>query len=91
MNGRLVFASQEEGFPYQSEVDRIVRICAERGWEISANDARAAWQAYSDDMCAGWMDMGEEGNTNHDEMTFNIVRNKCRELRLPLDSTNPNR
>jgi hypothetical protein len=51
---------EQETFSYQTDVERIVEIFAERGYEISATDAETAWQRYSDSMCAGWMDLDDE-------------------------------
>lgn len=40
---------------YANDIDRIVKIFADRGYEISASDAVRAWEMYSDSMAAGWM------------------------------------
>ncbi len=56
---KLKLIEQENGF-YQTDVERIVEIFAERGYEISATDAGIAWQRYSDSMCAGWMNLDNE-------------------------------
>ena len=45
---------------YHYDINRIVRIFADRGYGISYCDARTAWEKYSDSMCAGWMNLGEE-------------------------------
>ena len=47
-------------FEYTSDIDRIVKIFADRGYEISYSDAVRAWEQYSDSMCAGWMCLGED-------------------------------
>lgn len=46
-------------FVYQNDIDRIVKIFAERGYEISHTDACRAWEKNSDSMCAGWLILGE--------------------------------
>ena len=56
---------EEENFYYKSDVERIVKIFSDRGYEISVADAENAWQRYSDSMCAGWMDLD-----NEDEFVF---------------------
>ncbi len=40
---------------YANDIDRIVKIFADRGYEISASDAAGAWEMYSDCMSASWM------------------------------------
>jgi hypothetical protein len=47
-------------FEYQYDIDRIVKIFAERGYEISPSDAVSAWELFSYSMCAGWMSLGED-------------------------------
>jgi hypothetical protein len=47
-------------FEFESDVKRIVRIFAERGYEISETDAENAWEQYSDSMAAGWMCLDSE-------------------------------
>jgi hypothetical protein len=44
----------------ESDVERIVKIFANRDYEISQSDALLAWQQYSDSMCAGWLFLYEE-------------------------------
>ena len=46
--------------PYQYDIDRIVKIFADRGYEISHSDAASAWEQYSDSMAAGWMSLDAE-------------------------------
>lgn len=46
--------------PYQDDVDRIVRVYAERGIELDDSDAIQAWGEYSDQMSAGWMCLPEK-------------------------------
>jgi hypothetical protein len=45
---------------YTNDIDRIVKIFADRGYEISHTDACRAWEYYSDGMCAGWMILDED-------------------------------
>jgi hypothetical protein len=47
-------------FEYTNDIDRIVKIFAERGYEISATDAVHAWEMFSNDMAAGWMSLGDD-------------------------------
>ena len=47
-------------YEYTNDIDRIVKIFADRGYEISHTDAVHAWENYSDSMCAGWMSLGTD-------------------------------
>jgi hypothetical protein len=47
-------------FEYTNDIDRIVKIFADRGYEIAHTDAVRAWELYSDSMCAGWMSLGKD-------------------------------
>lgn len=47
-------------FEYPYDVKRIVEIFAERGYEITHTDAFNAWTSYSDSVCAGWLNLGED-------------------------------
>ena len=47
-------------FEYQNDIDRIVNIFADRGYEISHTDAVHAWEQFSENMCAGWMSLGDD-------------------------------
>lgn len=47
-------------YEYSGDIDRIVKIFADRGYEISSSDAVCAWEAYSENMCAGWMSLDYE-------------------------------
>jgi hypothetical protein len=54
----------EEHFPYRDDVQRIVRILAEREIICSEKDAHALWDMYSDSMAASWMGMdGDDDDT----------------------------
>jgi hypothetical protein len=65
---RLTFHANDE-FYYLSDVDRIVSVFAERGYEVSRNDAKLAWRKYSDDVCASWLFLPPE-----DDTLFNCIR-----------------
>jgi hypothetical protein len=53
-------------FEYKNDIDRIVKIFADRGYEISATDAIHAWEQFSDSMCAGWMILGDDNEVFQD-------------------------
>ena len=78
MMQRLAFRSNAVDFEWRGDVDTIVRICAEHGYEISPADARLAWQDFSDMMCATWMSLGDADHT------LTVILNRCDVL--PSDS-----
>jgi len=57
---RLKFKDPYDGDDsYSYDIERIVNIFADRGYEISYNDAKLAWKNHSDMMCAGWLILDE--------------------------------
>lgn len=70
---RLLLADNENAaFRHQEDVERIIRICAERGYIIDATTARAAWENYSDTMAANWLSLYED-----DDLVFEAVMSQC--------------
>jgi len=57
-------------FEYTSDIERIVKIFAERGYEISHTDAVHAWEQFSDSMCAGWMSLGDDDEVFQDAFYY---------------------
>jgi hypothetical protein len=57
-------------FEYQSDIDRIVEIFADKGYEISATDAVHAWEQFSENMCAGWMSLGDDDEVFEDAFSY---------------------
>lgn len=57
---KLKVKEEHDHFYYQNNIDRIVKIFADRGYEISNSDALKAWEQYSDSMAAGWMYLGTD-------------------------------
>jgi hypothetical protein len=49
-------------YEYTKDIDRIVKIFAERDYEISQEDAVRSWECFSESYCAGWMSLGEDDN-----------------------------
>ena len=43
------------GLVEAADADRIVRVCAANGLTVTAPEARAAWERYSESMFAGWL------------------------------------
>jgi hypothetical protein len=54
---KLQLKDTDHFFEYSDDVERIIRIFADRGYEISYMDAAHAWELYSDSMAAGWMSL----------------------------------
>jgi len=55
-------------FAYNRDIDRIVNIFADRGYEITRSDALKSWEMFSDSYAAGWMILDE-----NDEDVFKNV------------------
>ena len=57
-------------FEYRNDIDRIVKIFDDRGYEISHSDAVCAWEHYSDSMAAGWMSLGSDTEVFADAFSY---------------------
>jgi hypothetical protein len=57
-------------FEYKNDIDRIVKIFVDRGYEISATDAVHAWEQFSDSMAAGWMSLGSDDEVFNDAFYY---------------------
>jgi hypothetical protein len=57
-------------FEYTNDIDRIVKIFSDKGYEISATDAVKAWEQFSDSMCAGWMSLGDDDEVFQDAFYY---------------------
>jgi hypothetical protein len=58
-------------FEYTNDIDRIVKIFADRGYEISTTDAVLAWEKYSKEYwCAGWMSLGSDDEVFEDAFSY---------------------
>jgi hypothetical protein len=64
---------EDHNFFYENDIDRIVRIFADRGYEITASDAAKAWERYSDSMAAGWLSLDEEDDYVFDNAMMYFV------------------
>ena len=56
-------------YRYPEDVERIVKILAERGYRATNHQANQVWDMYSESMCAGWMILPE-----NDEEVFDCIR-----------------
>lgn len=72
---RLHFKLTPLGDFYKTDVERIVAVCADRGYHITSRDAMAAWEKYSDELCAGWLILPRD-----DADVFEEVRSRCYEI-----------
>ena len=59
-------------FRWDEDVFRIINICHIKGYEISSNDAKAAWEEYSDDFAACWLTLSDK-----DDDVFEVVMDYC--------------
>ena len=56
---------------WPEDVERIKRILLERGYRATCKQCEELWDAYSDSMCAGWMNLGDD-----DEDVFNNIKGR---------------
>jgi hypothetical protein len=57
-------------FEYKNDIGRIVKIFADRGYEISHTDAVHAWEQFSESMAAGWMSLGDDDEVFQDAFYY---------------------
>jgi hypothetical protein len=57
-------------FEYTNDIDRIVKIFADRGYEISHSDAVKGWEQFSESYCAGWMSLGSDDDEIFDDAFY---------------------
>lgn len=57
-------------YEYTNDIDRIVEVFADRGYEISHTDAVLAWEQFSENMCAGWMSLGDDDEVFQDAFSY---------------------
>jgi len=57
-------------YEYTNDIDRIVKIFVDRGYQICHEDAVRAWEAFSDSMCAGWMCLGQDDEVFEDCFSY---------------------
>lgn len=55
---------------YTNDIDRIVNIFANHGYEITHTDAVHAWEQFSENMCAGWMSLGSDDEVFEDAFCY---------------------
>lgn len=61
---------QEEQFHYSGDIDRIVNVFADRGYEISYSDAGHAWERHSENYAAGWLILPENDDDLYAEISY---------------------
>lgn len=57
-------------YNYTDDINRIVKIFADRGYEITSEDAFRAWEEFSDSMCAGWLILGSDDQVFDDAFYY---------------------
>jgi|ERR1017187_10193433 hypothetical protein len=63
-----------------SDVREIVAACQRRGYEISPSTAHEAWDAFSDSMSAGWMNLPSVYDRYYDnEEDLKVPRHKTQD------------
>lgn len=55
---------------YRHDIQRIVEIFANRGYEISESDAVIAWEQFSSSLFAGWMILGTDDEVFEDAFYY---------------------
>ena len=70
---RLIIRQDDDEF--SEDVQRIIDVCLQAGFDIYDGDARRAWEKYSEGMAAGWMGLPED-----DETLLNIVLSQTIEV-----------
>lgn len=64
-----------DGFDFPEDVDRLVRVFAERGFRVTRNDVASAYAVWSEEnYCAGWLCMPLNGKAGDDWLFKNIRR-----------------
>lgn len=60
---------------YPEDVDRIIQVCTEAGYEIDRSAAEFAWETQSNDFAAQWL-----GLPDSDEELLTIIRSHLEEV-----------
>lgn len=55
---------------YYDDIRRILRVLHSKGYTATVDDIVRAWEAHSEDYCAGWLVLPD----NDDEIYTNIMR-----------------
>lgn len=55
---KMVFRQPNPAIWYPDDVVDLVRIAADRGYELQPIDAQAAWSEFSESHSAGWLILG---------------------------------
>lgn len=63
-----------EGFEYFADIQRMIKVCNDRGINILPKLAKKLWNRYSDNLCACWLYLPDS-----DEELFEILFNAAKE------------
>lgn len=53
---------------FKADIERMIIICANRGYLLTPSDAAWAWEQYSDGLAAGWL-----GLHSDDQIVFDCL------------------
>ena len=62
-------------YEYTDDIDRIVKVFSDRGYEISRECAVKSWELVSNQLAAGWLILPES-----DESLYTEIRNYFEEV-----------
>lgn len=59
---------------FPDDVDRIVRIFRDRGFEIEREDAHLGWREHSRQLCAGWLILNDDDDAVFDNAKRHLTK-----------------
>lgn len=65
----------DRDFDYPEDVERIVKVLADRGYKCSPGDAAILWDRYSDSMAAGWMMLPQDDEDVFGCISLDVLQN----------------
>jgi hypothetical protein len=57
---KIYLPKRERKISYPKDVQRIIRVLKEKGYECDEELANSLWRHFSDLMCAGWLVLPKE-------------------------------
>ena len=76
--------NDNEGFEYYTDIQRMIKVCNDRGINISPKLAKKLWSRYSDNLCACWLYLPDSDEELF-EILVNITKEYIKELELEGD------
>lgn len=66
---KLRFKHPYHHYEYVDDIQRIIKVFSDRGYEISRDDAMRSWEAYSEyEWAAGWLILPESDESIYNEI-----------------------